>query len=63
MALFFKILILIHFAWHAVASLLVAAAIWHSYEAHSHSKWKLVAAVLWLLVSVALMFAPDNACT
>jgi hypothetical protein len=57
-----KFLIFIHFAWHAIAAIGVTAAIWHSYEAHRHSKWKLMLAVLWLIVSVALLFVSDDAC-
>lgn len=56
-----KFLMVIHFAWHAIAALGVTAAIYHSYEAHKHSKWKLILAVLWLVISVALIFAPESA--
>jgi hypothetical protein len=59
----FKILIFIHFAWHAIAALGVTAAIWHSYDAHKHSKWKIALALLWLTFSIALLFIPeDSAC-
>jgi hypothetical protein len=49
------ILITLHFAYHLVATVGVAYGLYHSDSVHSHSKWKIFLALLWLLVSIGMI--------
>lgn len=62
MTFLLKILLFVHFAWHAIAAIGVTAAIWHSYDVHKGSRWKLAFAILWLIISVVLILAPESSC-
>lgn len=49
------LLIVLHLAWHVIAGIGVAFSLIHSDRVHKHKVWKLVAAGIWLAISVALI--------
>lgn len=49
-------LIALHFIYHGVATAGVFYALWHSNKVHKKSWWKLIAAIFWLVVSIAILF-------
>lgn len=55
-------LLLAHFAWHLIATLGVAAGLIHSYTKHGEGSWKLMTAVLWLLLSILTLLTALDEC-
>lgn len=54
--IFLPLLIVSHFIWHFVAMVGVTMGIWHSYSVHTHARWKIGLAGVWLLVSLIIMY-------
>lgn len=63
MELSINILLIIHFGYHVLVALGGAWSFFHSYEHHKKSKWKLAAAILWLVLSVLLLVASHESNT
>jgi RsiW-degrading membrane proteinase PrsW (M82 family) len=61
MRLFLLILLVLHFAYHLVASFGGVWTFYHSYKHHKKNLWKLVAAIFWLAISVLLLVVSDDA--
>ena len=55
MTLTYALLMLLHFAYHLVATVGVFYSLWHSNKVHRPALWKIIAAVFWLVVSVLMM--------
>jgi drug/metabolite transporter superfamily protein YnfA len=60
MQILFSILLVIHFGYHLVASLGGAWTFWHSYKEHKKGKWKIVASIFWLAISILLLIVSDE---
>lgn len=50
-----NILLIIHFGYHVLAAFGVTVGLIHSHSVHKHSKWKIAAAIVWLILSVLLL--------
>lgn len=55
-----NVLIIIHFGYHALAALGVTMGLMHSHTVHKESKWKIAAAIVWLILSVLLLIVSQD---
>lgn len=56
-----QVLLVIHFGYHLIAAFGVTVGLLHSHTVHKHSKWKIAAAVVWLLISILLLVVSHDA--
>ena len=50
-----KLLIIAHFAFHAIAAIGGVWTFMHSYNSHKKAIWKLIVAVVWFILSVLMI--------
>lgn len=45
-----------HFLWHLIATIGITTSIIHSYKVHKSSLWKIIMAVVWLVISILMLY-------